>query len=567
MDAYDETLPPVAEFKDTSKRFIWLLVVLLVLGLIGFFSARPIYKFVKTKRALGMADEVEANLQAGKWDEVVRGLKVVLELAPTEPRIIRLAAEYCTQRSMVEGINYWQMLLHKPGSTRQDLLKYLELCLNFNRTDIVVPQLESLLATNHNDPDLLRLYVRALQAGAPPAAALQAGRIWLNNRPGDEEAQLALGTMLIGSPQTEERGEGRRLLWGLAVGQGLQHAAAVDALVSLADLTPAECQLLLKSLADRPDRRAAILNLRLKLEPERKAELTDELARSAKATGTPAALAEAASWFADHGDVDRVLDLLPAEKVAKEPVLLTARLQALLEKNRLDEVQPYLDMENPPVEPYMLHCLQALVAQKSGHPQVVIGHLQSALAACTNNPAKLQFVAGYAERTGQPRAAIAAYERLMVWPPLTYSSGREILRLLSPLDDAKESREVLRRLEQFMPGDEPIFLASTYFGFLLGEKMPEARALLEKRVKEQPADRLYRSVLALGELRAGNPARALSLIESAEVDWNRAEPRLKVVYAAALGANEQREAARQIARKLDLKQLRTEERELIKEWL
>ena len=214
MNAYDETLPSVAEFKDTSKRFVWLLAVLLVLGLIGFFSARPIYKVVKTKRALGMADEVEANLQAGKWDEAVRGLKVVLELAPTEPRIIRLAAEYCTQRSMVEGINYWQMLLSKPGSTRQDLLKYLELCLNFNRTDIVVPQLESLLATNRNDSELLRLYVRAVQASAPPAAAIQAGRIWLNNRPDDEEAQLALGTMLTGSPQAEERGEGRRLLWG-----------------------------------------------------------------------------------------------------------------------------------------------------------------------------------------------------------------------------------------------------------------------------------------------------------------------------------------------------------------
>ena len=567
MNAYDETLPSVAEFKDTSKRFVWLLAVLLVLGLIGFFSARPIYKVVKTKRALGMADEVEANLQAGKWDEAVRGLKVVLELAPTEPRIIRLAAEYCTQRSMVEGINYWQMLLSKPGSTRQDLLKYLELCLNFNRTDIVVPQLESLLATNRNDSELLRLYVRAVQASAPPAAAIQAGRIWLNNRPDDEEAQLALGTMLTGSPQAEERGEGRRLLWGLAVGQGAHHAAAVDALVPLADLSTAECQLLLKSLTDRPDRRTSILNLRLKLEPDRRTELTDELTRSAKAKGTPAALAEAAAWFADHGEVDRVLDLLPEEKVGKEPVLLTARLQALLEKGRLDEVQPYLDMENPPVEPYLLHCLRALVAQKSGHPQVVAGHLQSALAACTNNPAKLQFVAGYAERTGQPRAAIAAYERLMVWPPLTFSSGREILRLLSPLDDTKSSREVLRRLEQFMPGDEPIFLASTYFGFLLGEKMPDAQALLEKRVKEQPANRLYRSVLALAELRAGNAPRALTLIESLNADWNGAEPRLKVVYAAALGANQQREAARQIARKLDLKQLRTEERELIKEWL
>lgn len=567
MNAYDKTLPSIAEFKDTSKRFAWMLTVVLVLGLTGFFSARPIYKVVKTRRALGMADEVEANLKAGNWDETARGLKVVLELAPTHPRIIRLAAQYCTRRSMVEGINYWQMLMGKPGATREDLLSYLELCLNFNRTDLVVPQLESLLATNQIDPALLRLYVRSLQASAPPPVALLAARRWLNNLPGDEEAQLALGTLLTGSAQAEERGEGRRLLWGLAVGQGAFRLAAIDTLLPSPDLTSAECQVLLKSLTDRPDRRIAILNLRLKLEPERRAELTDELARSARATGTPAALAEAASWFADRGEVDRVLELLPADKAGKDPLLLTARLQALLERNRLDEVQPYLDLENPPVEPYLLHCLQALAAQKSGHPQVVLGHFQSALAACTNNPAKLQFVAGYAERVGQPRAAIAAYERMMVWPPLTFAAGREILRLLSPLDDTKSSRETLRRLEQFMPGDEAIFLASTYFGFLLGEKLPDAHVRLEKRVKELPGNTLYRTVLALGELRDQNPARALPLLEAVEVDWNQAEPRMKVVYAAALGANQQREAARQMARRIDLKVLRSEERELIKEWL
>jgi hypothetical protein len=248
-------------------------------------------------------------------------------------------------------------------------------------------------------------------------------------------------------------------------------------------------------------------------------------------------------------------------------VLLTARLQALLEKNRLTEVQPYLEMDNPPVEIYMLHCLQALAAQKAGRPQLVLGHFESALAACTNQPAKLHFVAGYAERIGQPRAAVAAYERLMRWPPLTLTAGKEIMRLLGPLDDAKASREVLRRLEQFLPGDESLFLASAYFGFLLREHLPNARATLAQSVKDHPANALYRTVLALGELQEGNAPKALSLVEGIEVDWTQAEPRMKAIYAAVLGANQQREAARQMARRIDLTALRSEEKELIKEWL
>lgn len=568
MNAYDESLPEAAEFKDTSKKFVWLLAILLVLGLAGFFAARPVYKIVKTKRALSLAAQVEANMKAGQWDEALQGLRVILELAPTQPKVLRLAAEYCTSRASADGINYWQMLLATPEGTRADLLAYLDLCLNFNRTDIAVPQLESLLATNRDDPELLRLYVRSLHASAAPSLAIQAARHWLEIRPADDEAQFTLGMLLPSSATNSETWpEGRSLLWSLAVGQGRFHESAVDALVQNADLTPAECQVLLKSFKDRADRRLTVLKLKVRIEPSRRAELVNAFVQSAKASGTPEALAEAATWFADAGEIDRVLEILPEEKAGKIPVLLTARLQALLEKNRLTEVQPYLEMENPPVEIYMLHCLQALAAQKAGRPQLVLGHFESALAACTNQPAKLHFVAGYAERIGQPRAAVAAYERLMRWPPLTLTAGKEIMRLLGPLDDAKASREVLRRLEQFLPGDESLFLASAYFGFLLREHLPNARATLAQNVKDHPANALYRTVLALGELQEGNAPKALSLVEGIEVDWTQAEPRMKAIYAAVLGANQQREAARQMARRIDLTALRSEEKELIKEWL
>lgn len=567
MNPYDKSLPPAAEFQDTSKKFIWALVILLVLGLAGFFSARPAYRIFKTRRALGMAGEVEANIKAGNWDDAVHGLRVILELAPTNPRVLRLAAEYCTRRSLPDGINYWQLVLKDPAATRQDLLDYLDLCLNFNRTDLANPQLEGMLATNRDDPDLLRLWVRSLHSSATPLQAVQAARHWLEVRPADDEAQFTLGMLLNGSRDADERAEGRRLLWGVAVGTGKLHPDAVDALAASPDLTPAECQVLLKSLTGRTDRRLTVLRLQVRSEPDRRAELVEAFAKSALATDSPAALAEAATWFADTGEVDRVLEILPPEKVGKNPGLLTARLQALLEKNRLVEVQPYLEMDNPPVETYMLHCLQALAAQKSGRPQQVLGHFESALAACTNQPAKLQFVAGYAERIGQPRAAAAAYQRLMQYPSLALFAGREMLRLLAPLDDAKASREVLRRLEQTIPGDESIFLASTYFGFLLGEHLPGALTTLERDVKDHPENALYRTVLALGALRAGDAPKALGLVEGIEIDWSKAESRMRAIYAATLGANQQREAARQIARKIDLSTLRSEEKELIKEWL
>jgi tetratricopeptide (TPR) repeat protein len=315
MNAYDESLPEAAEFKDTSKKIVWLLAILLVLGLAGFFAARPVYKIVKTKRALSLAAQVEANMKAGQWDEALQGLRVILELAPTQPKVLRLAAEFCTSRASADGINYWQMLLATPEGTRADLLAYLDLWLNFNRTDIAVPQLESLLATNRDDPDLLRLYVRSLHASAAPSLAIQAARHWLEIRPTDDEAQFTLGMLLPSSATNSETWpEGRSLLWSLAVGQGRFHESAVDALVQNADLTPAECQVLLKSFKDRADRRLTVLKLQVRIEPSRRAELVNAFVQSAMKSGTPEALAEAATWFADAGEIDRVLEILPEEK-------------------------------------------------------------------------------------------------------------------------------------------------------------------------------------------------------------------------------------------------------------
>lgn len=570
MNEHDKALPSADEFKDTSKRFVWLLALLGIIALTGFFAARPIYRFVKVQRALSMLPQAEEDLRSGSADrlsEAGRVVRTVVGLAPSEPRVLRLVASYCSKVGSSEGLNYWQQLLTTREATHEDHLRYLDLCLVFNRSDLAGPHLQGLLKSAPTDPDYLRLQVRMVRATGSPADAIVAASEWVKARPEDPEALFALGTFKTGSTTEEERARGRRILWGLAVGQGLFRDPSIDVLAPSTELTDAECQVLLKSLGGRTDRRTTILTLQLRLEPGRRAERVDAMAKASLADGSLPALAEAAAWFADHGELDRVLEMLPKDKIEKNTALVTARLQALMELGRLDEVQPYLDMSEPPVEVYMLHCLRAAAAQKGSRPQLVLGHFENAITTCSNQPSRLQFVAGYAERVGQPRAAIAAHESLMRWPQLTFSSGREILRLVKPLYDTKVVAGTLRRLSQFMPSDDSLFVADTYYGLLLGESRPDARARLSRLMAADPEDFTFRFLLALGELRTGDPSKVLALMERSEVDWTKAEPRVKAVYAAALGAGNQREAARQTARRIDLTVLTAEERQLIKEWL
>jgi hypothetical protein len=221
---------------------------------------------------------------------------------------------------------------------------------------------------------------------------------------------MSLGFLLIASINPDERAEGRRLLWPLAVGHGPFQSQAVDALVPSRELNSAENQILLNSLADRTDRKAWVVELKTKLKPDERVAILDNYEVEARQSTNVAVLAEAVAWFSEHSEPKRALALLPVDVVKKYPSLLSARLQVLLELDRPEEVRPFLESEKSGVDPYIAHCLQALSALKAGQYQMVTVHFMSAIAACTNQPARLQFVAGYADRDlhCRPRGAASA---------------------------------------------------------------------------------------------------------------------------------------------------------------
>lgn len=563
----DPSLPKFDDFRDTSRRFVILLVALLVLGLAGYFAARPVYRWFKTKRAVALVEQGNQAMQQADWDEVSRVVQTTLQLAPANEHVLRLAARYCSQGNLVEGLHFWQQLKARNMATLEDDVAFARLALAVGRTDLITPLLETLRDTQPNDRRVLGLLIQLQRQKGSPAEALQTARAWLERSPGDSEAELTLGGLLLGSGLMADRREGRGLLWGIALGDSAFRWEAAQLLAKSAELTSGELRVLLKQVQDQPDRQPLRYTLWLRLEPERRAEIVNQFVQESLAEGSLRRLAQAAAWLAEHEEVARVPEVLPKDKVEKHPPLLTARLQALIETGNLEEVQPYLEMERPPVEEYMMHCLQALAAQEAGKPQLIAGHFEQAISACGNRPGPLRFVGGYAERIAQPQAAIAAYRRLMAWPAATVEAARRILPLASGLNDTPLVRETLMQLAAFMPGDENVALAAAYFAGVMNEVTADTKSRLLKLLGEKPANPDADLVLALLELRLGDNGRALTRLESRNAEWLRGDPRRQVVYVAVLGANRQREAARQIARQIDTGRLKPEEKLLISEWL
>jgi Tfp pilus assembly protein PilF len=340
----------------------------------------------------------------------------------------------------------------------------------------------------------------------------------------------------------------------------------VEKLAASPELSQGENLVLLKQIENRPDQLVTSYVLRIKLNPDQKAELVNSMVKAVLEDGSVPQLAAAASWLADNNQGPRVLDVLPMKIAEKNPVLMTGRLQALLENGQTAEVKRFLELDTSKVEAFMLHCLRAYAAQKEGKPQLMAGHFENALAAAGGVPSRLRFVAGYAERIGQPVAAISAYKRLMAWPPATLESAQNILRLASALNDTRTLRESTSQLSNYLPGDRGVAILDAYLGALLQDTSVRAKENLLRLLGDKPNEADAVLALALIELRTGESQSALARLEKLPPSWVQVTPQNAAVYAAVLGANEQREAARRLARSLDVSKLRPEEVDLIKEF-
>ena len=106
-----------------------------------------------------------------------------------------------------------------------------------------------------------------------------------------------------------------------------------------------------------------------------------------------------------------------------------------------------------------------------------------------------------------------------------------------------------------------------YRSFVVNERAPAILDSMRALAKKHPENQAVRCILALGELRAGNSGAALNLLEGADMPWEQAQARWWAIRVAVLGANQQREAARRFARRVDLKALKAEERLIVEPWL
>lgn len=565
-----QPLLPVRSFGTFQDRGRWLvptLALIAALGIGGFIGAKPAWRFMRARRATRLLSEAEVLAGQKKWAEVAPLMKSSLVLLPGDLRGYRLAARYFTAMNSSQALVYWRHIIATGTATYVERRNFCELAISMGRPDLARPILTELAKEQPRDPELQRVaLVMARRLKMDDLLVLSSER-WLRIEPTAPEPQYELGALRWRSGDRTRREEGRQMLWGLAFASNAFTMSAINALAAGTNISGPDRDLLWRRLDNLASTNVlAVADVRLRLRPREREAVVRQVVDLLKPDSGLAEVTTILKWLSDHGAVAETLVQLTPERLARMPALETARIEALIEVGRADEIQSVLDSPPKNIPPHLIHCLRASAAHFQGRKDMILQHLEQAAANTGKQLTANLTVARYAERLNQPRVALTCWQQIARDFGGGMDASMQIVRLARELDDLPAVQPALAALRSQMTTDVGVVLSADYVDALLGRLRPDLMPQLREIARTNTPMVMITAVWALAEWKTGDPMAALRVLESTTTDWTKVEPRFQAVYVAVLGAAGQREAARLAAHRVPTDRLSREEKELLEPW-
>lgn len=555
-----------------SKKFLLWTVGFLVVGLGIAAAAKPAYHQLKALRARRAAALGEAHLAAGRLEDAARQTRLALELAPAEPSSLRLAGRISAVGMRPEALAYWQSYLAAGNALPSERQEVAELAVRMGRTDVARPLLEALVKESPQDRHVWRLLQRHVRNLGDIRQAVSLARMVVARFPGDTEAEVELADLLLLSGDARSREEGRRILWGVALVPSAIQPSAASILLGHSLLSPVDAETLSRVLGNAGGTNAPGVDLlrgRLQLvaHPERRQEVISRVTSTVPTNAPVADVCELVLWLTDVGALESAGPFLPSDRCRTNLLLMAGQLDYLVSTGRDDELRRVLDDPGSVLDPGMRSAAEGALAAKHGRREEAERAFRGALdSGATRIQLIAPFVAREAERHGLTGVAVQALQIGMDAPGRALMNGRQILRLLEKDPDPTQAMMTLRKLNAALPGEDAVIAERLWLELLAGENTTWALSEATRLAAAKPDDVSLRAALALARWRSGDTSRALATIEEGLTDAESMPVRFRVAYTAILGASDQREAARRIARTLPLGSLRQPAEKLVTPW-
>ena len=571
--ALDEEHEPVGWRRWIRGRRLVVLLCLVVFVLTSAFAAKPIYRELKARRALAIAERAGEAIDRGEAAEASALLRQAALMAFSDKRVAASVTYHAARSGDMASVAELGKKVSDNTATTEETLVFGERSLAAGRRDDAQRALDAL------PPDMP-------SADAARRAALSAGLLATQNRSAEAEAVLRraladlppsdsdglrvmLAKLLLSDPERKHLDEARTLLEQAAGGSGVDATVALRVLaVSQAGLSP-DAQKQLGATLDRlrahPKSTSAdelfIAQVLVESDPERKDDAIANLATRLRERG--ATLDErvaAARWLVGLQAHETVLELISEDEPTSHAGALMVRLDALSGLDRWDE------------------CGALLETHRGGTLPDTLYHLFRARMAGTRNDAAgeeaerrqlrqvmqfaelphVLFAARYAESVGWKTEAFSAWRILASDSGARVDALRGQLRNLPPTATADDGLEIAGQLLMLQPGDPSARLSAAFFALLAGKDIGPSAALAEEFLAADPDSVDIRRVAALARLRQGKNAEALKIYPDDD-----SEPRWQALHVALLRANEKDAAADKLAAQVDPKSLNVEERALL----
>jgi predicted Zn-dependent protease len=537
----------------SSRQFLLGIVVLVILAIAGRFGVPPLYGVVKASRARKAALSAERMVEADRLEEAARLSRVAYELGPNEPEVLRVVALLSARLGRPESVTYFMAYRATGRMNLDERIAMAEAAIRFGRVDVARPVLAELTTESPTNRHVWRLaQAHARQAG-DLGRSIALARSVVSQFGGDAEAEYELATQLLRTRKPPLMGEGRRILWGLALGRTSIDQAAAQALAQLPVLTPSESETLarvLESGANKTLPRSLLaLQLKMRSHPERGDEWLGKAVALVPTNGPVPDVCQLVLWLTERDGLKLAAGHLPEARCRTNLLLMAARLDFLVGVDDSAGLEAAVADKENVLDSGMRSAALGALAAKQGKRDEAERAFRAALDAAGSRVILVApFVAREAERYRMTPVAVQALQLWMEAPGMGMEAARRILRLLESDPNPRQALETLRKLHAKLPTEESVILERAWLELLAGENPAWALGAVVRLAEQRPDDATLRFVQALAEWRNGKAAAALTTVEKVPVELESLNVRQQVVYALVLGANDQREAARRIVR-------------------
>ncbi|MFM8656986.1 MAG: hypothetical protein ACKOD5_07635 [Chthoniobacterales bacterium] len=556
-----------------GRRLIVLCSVV-ALAAIAIFSAKPLYREAKARRALSIAEQAGLAIDRGDSAEASRLLRQAALMAFQDERVAARVTLHAARAGDMASVAELGKKLTEGDSSAEETLVFGEMSLAARRVDEAARASDALPEDLSLEENARATALRAgiLQARQDPDEARNLLRAAIEQTPGEssDRLRIMLASLLLAERNEASSKNAEELLEQAAKNQGDEGAAALRLLCANRAGLTAEAQHDLAKTAERlrshpssnEEDEVYLARLAISADPNRTEEVARDLVTrlTAKQSADIDTRVAAARLLVGANRLNEVLELVTEEEASTHAGALMARLDALSGLKDWEQTSTLIEKNKGGTLPDTLyHLFRARMALERGDTQAAEDEKRvlRQVMGFAEAPHVL-FAARYAETVGWKPEALAAWRILAANEGARPDALRAQLRNLPPDAPASEGLGITEELLQIRPDDPSAQLSDAYFRLMAGKDTETSAETAEKFLAADPESADLRRVAALGRLRTGKPADGLN-IWPGDGDENR----WRALHVALLRASGQTKAAERAAEDVGTESLSPEENALL----